>query len=190
MGKVFCLTWQLNLLLSCFGLSAAPDPARRPASLHLCTQVCSYVVMLPLQRWRVGSILNEDDLPPSLLLSRLLFIVWFAVIWGQSKPLDNPDNIHVLIYRCKEMANNCGMCLSLDKKYQCGWCEVSATVIGHGFLLGSYIFKLKRLVSSRRTCRGETLSNIDYQLEVVEMKTLGICFLSLCVGSYCLSTTD
>ena len=49
----------------------------------------------------------------------------FAVIWGQSKPLDNPDNIHVLIYRCKEMANNCGMCLSLDEKYQCGWCQVS-----------------------------------------------------------------
>ena len=48
----------------------------------------------------------------------------FAVIWGQSKPLDNPDNIHVLIYRCKEMANNCGMCLSLDEKYQCGWCQV------------------------------------------------------------------
>ena len=49
----------------------------------------------------------------------------FAVIWGQSKPLDNPDNIHVLIYRCKEMANNCGMCLSLDAKYQCGWCQVN-----------------------------------------------------------------
>ena len=48
----------------------------------------------------------------------------FAVIWGQSKPLDNPDNIHVLIYRCKEMATNCGMCLSLDEKYQCGWCQV------------------------------------------------------------------
>ena len=48
----------------------------------------------------------------------------FAVIWGQSKPLDNPDNIHVLIYRCKEMASNCGMCLSLDEKYQCGWCQV------------------------------------------------------------------
>ena len=48
----------------------------------------------------------------------------FAVIWGQSKPLDNPDNIHLVIYRCKEMANNCGMCLSLDEKYQCGWCQV------------------------------------------------------------------
>ena len=23
----------------------------------------------------------------------------FAVVWGGSKPLDNPDNIHVLIYR-------------------------------------------------------------------------------------------
>jgi len=49
----------------------------------------------------------------------------FAVIWGQSKPLDNPDNIHVLIYRCEEMASNCGMCLSLDPKYECGWCEAS-----------------------------------------------------------------
>ena len=59
----------------------------------------------------------------------------FAVIWGQSKPLDNPDNIHVLIYRCKEMANNCGMCLSLDEKYQCGWCQVS--IFCHLHLVGS-----------------------------------------------------
>ena len=64
----------------------------------------------------------------------------FAVIWGQSKPLDNPDNIHVLIYRCKEMANNCGMCLSLDEKYQCGWCQVS---------LPNFIFCHLHLVGSR-----------------------------------------
>ena len=31
-------------------------------------------------------------------------------------------NINLL--RCQEMAGNCGMCLSLDPKYQCGWCEV------------------------------------------------------------------
>ena len=49
----------------------------------------------------------------------------FAVVWGGSKPLDNPDNIHVLIYRCKEMADNCGKCLSLDEKFQCGWCQSS-----------------------------------------------------------------
>ena len=39
MGKEFRLTWQLNLLLSCFGLSALylptqHDPAAGPASLH------------------------------------------------------------------------------------------------------------------------------------------------------------
>ena len=55
----------------------------------------------------------------------------FAVIWGQSKPLDNPDNIHLVIYRCKEMANNCGMCLSLDEKYQCGWCQVFDIITAH-----------------------------------------------------------
>ncbi|XP_015599492.1 plexin-A2 [Cephus cinctus] len=49
----------------------------------------------------------------------------FAVIWGGSKPLDNPDNIHVVIYRCRDMADNCGMCLALDKKYGCGWCQSS-----------------------------------------------------------------
>lgn len=49
----------------------------------------------------------------------------FAVIWGGSKPLDNPNNIHVLIYRCKEMASNCGKCLSLNKKFNCGWCQSS-----------------------------------------------------------------
>ncbi|XP_026472464.1 plexin-A4 [Ctenocephalides felis] len=49
----------------------------------------------------------------------------FAVIWGGSKPLDNPDNMHVVIYRCKDMADNCGMCLALAEKYGCGWCQSS-----------------------------------------------------------------
>lgn len=47
----------------------------------------------------------------------------FAVIWGGSKPLDNPDNIHVVIYRCRDMADNCGMCLAIPSKYGCGWCQ-------------------------------------------------------------------
>ena len=49
----------------------------------------------------------------------------FAVIWGQSKPLDNPENIRVLIYKCKEMTKDCERCLSLHEKYKCGWCQVS-----------------------------------------------------------------
>ncbi|XP_057324219.1 plexin-A4 [Microplitis mediator] len=49
----------------------------------------------------------------------------FAVIWGGSKPLDNPDNIHVVIYRCRDMADNCGMCLAIPPKYGCGWCQSS-----------------------------------------------------------------
>ena len=28
-------------------------------------------------------------------------------------------------FRCKEMADNCGKCLSLDEKFQCGWCQSS-----------------------------------------------------------------
>lgn len=29
----------------------------------------------------------------------------------------------VVIYRCREMADDCGACLSLPKKYNCGWCR-------------------------------------------------------------------
>lgn len=49
----------------------------------------------------------------------------FAIIWDNSKPLDNPDNIHVLIYQCSAMADNCGQCLELPEKYACGWCKES-----------------------------------------------------------------
>lgn len=46
----------------------------------------------------------------------------FAVIWGGAKPLDNPHDIHVVIYRCRDMSDSCGMCLALSEKYKCGWC--------------------------------------------------------------------
>ncbi|KAE9542610.1 hypothetical protein AGLY_002521 [Aphis glycines] len=49
----------------------------------------------------------------------------FAVIWGGSKPLDNPHDIHVVIYRCSDMADDCGMCLALPEKYKCGWCQAT-----------------------------------------------------------------
>lgn len=51
----------------------------------------------------------------------------FAVIWGGSKPLDNPHNIHVVIYRCRDMADSCGVCLAIPEKYNCGWCSSSST---------------------------------------------------------------
>ncbi|XP_063706809.1 plexin-A4 isoform X3 [Culicoides brevitarsis] len=51
----------------------------------------------------------------------------FAVIWGGSKPLDNPHNIHVVIYRCRDMADSCGVCLQLPEKFNCGWCSSSNT---------------------------------------------------------------
>lgn len=47
----------------------------------------------------------------------------FAVIWDGAKPLDNPHNIHVVIYRCRDMAESCGMCGGLGAKFGCGWCS-------------------------------------------------------------------
>jgi len=52
-----------------------------------------------------------------------------VIIMGRDgmKLLDNPDNIHVVIYRCEDMADNCEMCHNLNEKYQCGWCRETET---------------------------------------------------------------
>nr|XP_022299547.1 plexin-A2-like isoform X3 [Crassostrea virginica] len=48
----------------------------------------------------------------------------FEVLWGPQKyPLDMSNNITVQIYKCKYMVTNCGLCLTMDTKYNCGWCS-------------------------------------------------------------------
>lgn len=47
----------------------------------------------------------------------------FDVLWDNNKPLDNPENIHIVAYQCSRMADNCGLCLELPEKYNCGWCK-------------------------------------------------------------------
>jgi len=47
----------------------------------------------------------------------------FAVLWDNNKPLDNPENIQMLVFHCSTMADNCGFCLELPEKYGCGWCK-------------------------------------------------------------------
>ncbi|CAH1783359.1 unnamed protein product [Owenia fusiformis] len=48
----------------------------------------------------------------------------FKITWGpQNRPLDNPTDIQVKIYKCGTMASNCGECLTRDPKYNCGWCQ-------------------------------------------------------------------
>ena len=31
----------------------------------------------------------------------------------------------VLVYQCARMADNCGECLALEPRFNCGWCESS-----------------------------------------------------------------
>lgn len=39
--------------------------------------------------------------------------------------LDNTQSLRVFIYKCEQLASNCGLCLGLDlKKFECGWCDV------------------------------------------------------------------
>uniref|UniRef100_A0A8D9FIT0 Plexin-A1 n=1 Tax=Cacopsylla melanoneura TaxID=428564 RepID=A0A8D9FIT0_9HEMI len=48
----------------------------------------------------------------------------FVVLWGESE-LYNPNDVHVNIYNCQNFASNCGLCLILNEKYKCGWCQSS-----------------------------------------------------------------
>ncbi|XP_071810480.1 plexin A3-like [Asterias amurensis] len=48
----------------------------------------------------------------------------FSMRWNDGKfLLDNPSDIHVTLYKCAMPRTNCGKCLMLDRKFDCGWCE-------------------------------------------------------------------
>jgi len=51
--------------------------------------------------------------------------VYFNVIWGGSKPLDNPQRMRVMLYQCQRLATSCADCFDLPEMYQCGWCLAS-----------------------------------------------------------------
>lgn len=42
---------------------------------------------------------------------------------GNGYYLENPDDVCIEIYKCKEKANDCKSCTTMEKKYNCGWCE-------------------------------------------------------------------
>uniref|UniRef100_A0A8D8Y662 Plexin-A4 n=1 Tax=Cacopsylla melanoneura TaxID=428564 RepID=A0A8D8Y662_9HEMI len=71
-----------------------------------------------------------------------------AVIWGRSKTsLNNPDNVHVNIYSCQDLANNCDLCLNLNDKYKCGWCQDS-----HRCEISDHCNGLGMWLSRNQTC--------------------------------------
>ncbi|XP_063995300.1 plexin A3-like [Diachasmimorpha longicaudata] len=45
----------------------------------------------------------------------------------EERQLLNPNDIKLIIYKCRHMANNCISCLSFGKHYECGWCPGSST---------------------------------------------------------------
>lgn len=49
------------------------------------------------------------------------------ILWGDQypKPLDNPHNVQVIMYKCENMASSCGECLTQNEAYSCGWCKKS-----------------------------------------------------------------
>ena len=92
MGKVFRLTWELNLLLSCFGLTAfcaynvTGDPARRPGIRQL-----RYWDSTVYGIGKLGSTWQKTRRPPPFSHLAVLFIYaekirtteYFTLYWVQ-----------------------------------------------------------------------------------------------------------
>ncbi|GBN70655.1 Plexin-A4, partial [Araneus ventricosus] len=71
----------------------------------------------------IGEIVYCEEMVFSYSTQAPNFTAAFAVIWDVNKTIDNPENIHVLIFRCSGMGQSCGVCLELPEKYKCGWCQ-------------------------------------------------------------------
>lgn len=55
----------------------------------------------------------------------------FMIVWGQktlTKPLDNPGNVQVKMYKCEMMGDSCGTCLIIPSEYKCGWCDTKCSI--------------------------------------------------------------
>ncbi|KAK0398213.1 hypothetical protein QR680_002480 [Steinernema hermaphroditum] len=52
----------------------------------------------------------------------------FSVVWTTdgnptTHVLDNMASTRVIMYKCEQLASNCGLCLTLGSQFSCGWCE-------------------------------------------------------------------
>merc|ERR1712080_655709 len=89
---------------------------------------------------------------------------------------DNPDNIHIVIYRCNDMADTCGMCLHMEEKYQCGWCDTKEKCLmkdqcGSGGDTGSWLHRNQSCPNGHKA----TISRVSpHQLQVTTARTLQI----------------
>ncbi|XP_062600116.1 plexin-A4-like [Saccostrea cucullata] len=56
-----------------------------------------------------------------------IYNVPMTILWGDKvpKPLDNPHNVQVIMYKCENMADTCGECLTQKEEYVCGWCRTA-----------------------------------------------------------------
>ncbi|XP_071495764.1 plexin-A4-like [Diadema antillarum] len=49
--------------------------------------------------------------------------VVLSVQWNNNFKIDNPSGFTVNLFKCNVNRPNCGVCISADTKYECGWCE-------------------------------------------------------------------
>lgn len=90
----------------------------------------------------------------------------FEITWGpQSRPLDNPNSIQVKMYKCDSMADTCGLCLTMDEIYNCGWCENKCSI-------KSQCDALFKWFPNTEICRGVRITNFLPSKGPVEGGTL------------------
>ena len=138
MGKVIRLTWQLNLFLPCFGLSALyvlattwPGPPARhhPTAVH---KACPYMVMLPVRWWwAMVKFWTKTRCPPPLFLSSMLFIYSVQLIQVQ----DLKTFFQLLLFRDRTFASRSTSCLSAASRAPLRPCWLPAAYQGGRLLL-------------------------------------------------------
>uniref|UniRef100_A0A8D8QE28 Plexin-A4 n=1 Tax=Cacopsylla melanoneura TaxID=428564 RepID=A0A8D8QE28_9HEMI len=98
-----------------FACSFNIEGTRKPVNAQFSTLNANVITCNPMKFSYMSRLSN---------INASLTVSWVGYD-GFRKPLDNPDNVYVNIYRCRDFANNCGHCLNLNEKYGCGWCQSS-----------------------------------------------------------------
>ncbi|XP_071540162.1 uncharacterized protein [Panulirus ornatus] len=52
-------------------------------------------------------------------------------------PLDNPNDVRLVVYSCDLLASSCHSCVAVNASFSCGWCVATQTCTPHAHCLGT-----------------------------------------------------
>lgn len=82
--------------------------------------------------------------------------VGFDVSWGGqlSRKIDNSVEVQVIMYKCSQMAETCGECITKGAEYKCGWCVDTCTI-------NTQCQSINQWLPSSSTCPNVEITSIE-----------------------------